>query len=80
MQRGGILIIDDERQTAEMLERLVRRLGYPAHAAFGGQQALAYMRDDLPELVILDFMMPHVDGIGVLRRMRGTSGPVPFRW
>ena len=70
MQRGGILIVDDERQIAEMLERLLRRLGYPAHVAFGGEQALAYMRDDLPALVILDLMMPHVDGMEVLRWMR----------
>jgi CheY-like chemotaxis protein len=70
MVRGGVLIVDDDVCTARILAHLVNRLGYPAHAVFGGKPALDHMSQAVPELVILDLMMPQIDGIEVLTRMR----------
>lgn len=49
---------------------LLGRSGYRASAVPGGREALAWLDDTLPDLIVLDVMMPEMDGIEVLRRLR----------
>jgi PleD family two-component response regulator len=48
----------------------VRTIGHRADSAHGGETALAYLRDKVPDLIILDAMMPKVDGLQVLKSVR----------
>jgi CheY-like chemotaxis protein len=67
-----VLLVDDEREFVETLsERLVmRHMG--SAVAYDGQSALDLIKEDEPEVMILDLKMPGIDGIEVLRRVKGT--------
>jgi CheY-like chemotaxis protein len=65
-----VLIVDDNEDICRVLARLVRSSGHTAEVANGGQQAIDYLATHRPDLLILDVMMPHVDGLEVLRSVR----------
>ena len=65
-----ILIVEDHVETNEMLCMLMKRGGYKAICAFSGEGGLAMIGAERPDLVILDQMMPGMDGIEVLRILR----------
>ena len=65
-----VLIVDDHPDVCRVVSRLVRTIGHRADSAHGGQPALDYLRDKVPDLIILDAMMPKVDGLQVLRSVR----------
>lgn len=65
-----ILVTDDHVDTNEILCRLLRCSGYRAVSAFSGEAALAVLATERPDLLILDMMMPGLDGMEVLRRVR----------
>ncbi|HEX8496105.1 MAG TPA: MtrAB system response regulator MtrA [Actinomycetales bacterium] len=72
--RGRVLVVDDDLALAEMLGIVLRGEGYePVHCA-DGEGALAAFREVRPDLVLLDVMLPGVDGIEVCRRIRAESG------
>lgn len=65
-----ILVVDDEFGIAETLELLLGDEGYHVVTASNGQNGLARLAERLPDLVLLDYMMPILDGPGMLRAMR----------
>src|SRR5689334_476105 len=65
-----ILVVDDHSDTRKALVRLLKSHGYEAQAAGCGTEALDYLRENTPRLVVLDCHMPDVDGLGVLDTMR----------
>ncbi len=67
-----ILVVDDDHAVAEAIERSLRRSGFEVSVAHRGTDALAIARQQRPDLVILDIMMPGMDGIEVGRTMRQT--------
>jgi len=67
---ASILVVDDHTDTNEMLCRLLRSYGHTTASAFTGEGALAMIGFERPELVILDVMMPGMDGMEVLRLIR----------
>ena len=73
-----VLIIEDERRLAENIARSLREsAGYAVDIAFDGEEGL-FMDGSSPyDLVILDLMLPKLDGLSVLRRMRGEGSGVP---
>ncbi|GLS22640.1 sigma-54-dependent Fis family transcriptional regulator [Labrys miyagiensis] len=72
-----ILIADDDPVQRRLLEAMVRRFGYQARLVDGGEAALKELEGGLIDLVILDLVMPDLDGMGVLGRMRGRGIEVP---
>jgi two-component system response regulator VicR len=68
-----ILIVDDEREIAELIRDYLEREGFKTHLAFDGAQALRAVPEFSPDLVILDIMLPEIDGIEVCRRLRSVS-------
>lgn len=68
-----ILIADDERNILELCRLYLTKEGYTVETATDGQDALDRARRVKPDLVVLDIMMPKVDGIEVLRRLRKDS-------
>ncbi len=73
-----LLLADDDRAIRESLERALELDGYRVTAVSDGVQALAEVRRWAPDLVLLDVMMPGVDGLGVCRVMRADGMQVPI--
>jgi CheY-like chemotaxis protein len=65
-----ILVVDDEFGVAEVLEAILADVGHEVVTAANGRQALERAKERLPDLVLLDFMMPIMDGPSVLKAMR----------
>ncbi len=65
-----ILIVDDDLDTLKLVGLILQRQGYQIAAANGGQAALAKASADKPDLILLDLMMPDLDGYEVARRLR----------
>lgn len=74
-----ILVVDDNEDTALALKKLLRKRGYDADILFRGDEALSYIRDNRPSLIILDQMMPGMTGLDVLRKLRAdpTTRNIP---
>ena len=68
----AILIVDDEFGLAELLGELLRLRGFEVTLAINGQLGLASMAQQRPALVITDVMMPILNGLDMVRRMRAT--------
>lgn len=68
-----ILIVDDEPDIRELIEYNLKKEGYQVFTASNGQEAVAEAKRVLPDLIILDIMMPKMDGIEVCRILRGMN-------
>ncbi len=73
-----ILTIDDSPQLIEMLRLCLERQGYEVIAAYNGSEGLRKFRENRPDLVILDIMMPDMDGWETCRSLREMSPNVPI--
>ena len=71
---GRILVVDDEAPVREVLSEYFTSQGYTVDEAPNGDEALATIRRDRPDLVLLDIRMPGIDGVEVLRRIRKLDG------
>ena len=71
MARETILIVDDEEDIVELIAINLMREGYRTLMAHSGERALELIASENPDLVVLDLMLPGVDGIEVTRRLRG---------
>ena len=69
----SVLIVEDERNIAELLQMYLEKEGYAVTMAFDGAQGLEKFRAISPDLVLLDVMMPVMDGWGVCRAIRAES-------
>jgi len=65
-----ILVVDDEASVVEVVSLYLRREGFNVRAARDGREALAAIKAQRPALVVLDLMLPEVDGLEILRRLR----------
>jgi len=72
-----ILVVDDEPAVRDSLDRALRLEGYKVDLAADGREALDALADDSPDAVVLDLMMPRVDGLEVCRRMRAAGDRTP---
>lgn len=72
-----ILLAEDERSLSRALVALLERNNYSADAVYDGEEALAYLEAGNYDGVILDIMMPKLDGLSVLRRLREVGNPIP---
>jgi DNA-binding response OmpR family regulator len=68
--RGSVLVVDDEPTIAEVVSRYLERAGYRTRTAGNGAHALALISSQRPDLVVLDLMLPGIDGLEVMRRLR----------
>src|SRR5262245_34475481 len=75
-RRWRVLVADDDMDTREILSHLLSRIDCEIVIAKDGQQAISQFQKTRPDLVILDVMMPKIDGIEVCRRIK--SGPSSF--
>jgi two-component system, OmpR family, response regulator ResD len=68
--RGSVLVVDDEPTIAEVVSRYLERAGYRTRVAADGVQAIEAAAHQRPDLVVLDLMLPKLDGLEVMRRLR----------
>src|SRR5437899_2823196 len=68
-----VLVVDDEPMVREVVSRYLERDGMRVHEAATGEAALSWLRDNAPDLVVLDVMLPEVDGLAVLAHLRRTA-------
>lgn len=68
-----VLVVDDEKRMVEFIRMNLELEGYRVSTAHNGLEALQRLRDDLPDLVLLDVMMPQMDGFEALQRIREVS-------
>lgn len=73
MPESLLLIVEDEIEIAELIEFHARRDGFKTKVAHSGRSALESIPRDKPDLVILDLMLPDIDGLEVLRRLRRSE-------
>lgn len=69
-KKKRILCIEDEVEMIELMRLVLEREGFEVEGAMGGEQGLKAMRQHKPDLILLDLMMPGVDGWEVYRQMR----------
>jgi DNA-binding response OmpR family regulator len=74
-QRASVLVVDDEPTIGEVVARYLERAGYRTRVAGDGPQALALCAQSAPDLVVLDVMLPGLDGLEVMRRLREQPSP-----
>jgi len=70
-----VLVVDDEEMVRDVLARYLERDGFDVDTANDGAAALEAIARDSPDLVLLDLMLPRVDGFEVFRRIRGGRAP-----
>lgn len=73
-----ILIVDDELYLRELYEEVIQSAGYEVDTALDGKEGLEKIRTGNYDLVLLDVMMPELDGIGVLQKLNGEE-PKPAK-
>jgi len=77
-----ILIVDDDREMVELIELFLSNAGFLTISAFSGEEALEKTFQEKPDLILLDIMMPKIDGWEVLRRIKNDpdvqNTPVAF--
>ncbi len=75
-----VLVVDDDREMVELIELFLNNAGYETLAAFSGESALEQAFQQKPDLILLDIMMPNVDGWEVFRRVKNDpqGGKIPI--
>jgi len=68
-----ILIVDDDETTLDLLSMQLQSEGYQVETASGGAEALEFIRRQVPDLILLDLLMPGIDGLEVCRSVRAFS-------
>jgi len=71
--RGKVLVVDDEPTIADVVARYLTRAGYDTRTAATGEAAISQASAERPDVVVLDLMLPDVDGLEVMRRLRSNA-------
>ncbi len=71
-QGRKVLAVDDERHIVRLIQVNLERAGYQVATAFDGPDALKKVESDKPDLIVLDVMMPKMDGFEVLKRLQAN--------
>ncbi|MGB8890667.1 MAG: response regulator, partial [Methanoregula sp.] len=74
-----ILLIDDNIYVVEVFLEMLRQGGYSASAAYGGEECLKILKNEVPDLILLDIMMEPMDGWETLEKIKGeiTTAQIP---
>ena len=78
MSTKNILIVDDEKEVLELLSELVEKLDYNPLVASSGRDALDILDKTKIDVILSDMVMPEMDGIELLKRVKARKGDIPF--
>jgi two-component system alkaline phosphatase synthesis response regulator PhoP len=73
MPRRRILVVDDDRNIVQLVRMYLEKDGYQVAVGYEGEEALSLVRTFKPDLIVLDLMLPNVDGLEVCKRIRWES-------
>ena len=73
----NILVVDDQRKVADTVSEIMSRAGYSATAVYSGREAVERFEEKKIQLVITDLKMPEVDGMDLLKTIKGIDAKVP---
>jgi two-component system alkaline phosphatase synthesis response regulator PhoP len=75
-----ILIVDDEKDIVKMIDYNLKKEGYKTISAYNGEDALEYAKKEIPDIIILDLMLPGIDGLDVCRQLKkeGKTASIPI--
>ena len=73
-----IMVVDDNPDIVTIVKTLLEVKGYKVQSAYSGQEVLNLLAKQKPDLIILDIMMPRMDGLEVLTRLKGDSNSRPI--
>lgn len=73
-----ILLAEDNKSLAHAIETILKKNNYAVDVVYNGKDALIYLNSDLYDAVILDIMMPYIDGISVLKNVRKNNNNIPI--
>jgi DNA-binding response OmpR family regulator len=68
-----IVVVDDDHEILKLIAMLLRRIGAEAWTFYDGRAALKYLAAQTPDLIILDLMLPDIDGLQILRQLRAQQ-------
>ncbi len=71
--KGTILVVDDDPDIVAIAKIILEGEGYVVQTAYNGLEVFSRLEEQKPDLIILDIMMPHMDGLEVLERLKGTA-------
>ncbi|MGH7860354.1 MAG: response regulator transcription factor [Candidatus Binatia bacterium] len=69
-----ILVVEDDDVVATLLEHVFRREGHEVQHVAEGREVTRLLRDDPPDVVVLDYMLPHMSGLEILKEIRHSDG------
>jgi DNA-binding response OmpR family regulator len=72
-----VLVVEDDRDIARLVELALEQRGFEVCCAYDGPSGLTAAKEFAPAAVILDIMLPKMDGVGVLKKLRGSGNRVP---
>jgi DNA-binding response OmpR family regulator len=72
-EKKKVLCIEDEPEMIDLIKLILERKGFEVLGAVGGKEGLEVIRREMPDLILLDLMMPEVDGWEVFRQMRADE-------
>ena len=75
-EKARILVVDDDRELADMLAEYLEKLGYEAKAAYGGREGLDCFKDGDFQMVIVDLKMPDMDGMELMEAVKSIDRKV----
>jgi DNA-binding response OmpR family regulator len=68
-----VLVIEDDPDIAELIHRYLHKAGFDVDVLTSGRDALQSIRAQVPSLIVLDLMLPHVDGLDICRMLRAEE-------
>jgi DNA-binding response OmpR family regulator len=74
---SNILVVDDDRKTVNLVRLYLERAGFDVRVAYDGRRALDFVQQQRPDLVVLDLMLPQLDGLDVCHILQQGPRPVP---
>ncbi len=78
MKKRNVLVVDDDPDVLSMLERLLKKLEYNPLVAKNGEEAVKIIDRNKVDVVVSDLVMPEMDGMELLKRVKSRKGDVPF--
>ncbi len=71
--RQNIMVVDDNPDLVDIVKSILSAKGYTVQSAYGGEELFSRLEEQRPDLILLDIMMPRMDGFDVLSRLRGSA-------
>lgn len=77
MKKIEIMLVDDEPDFIEVMGAVIKGWGYDLTTATGGREAIKILKDKRPDIIVLDYLMPKMDGVDTLKEIRKIDKDIP---